>query len=135
MTRTSRRQWLNRAAGASLAAMASPSIASSNESQGGPPAAPVPTAGAAGHKDKVSVSRRGQYEKTALRSDFVNVAAIQSRVRAVDGNNPGPGLKEGPEHALKLIDYAQGAAPEWGGERVWGQKQDLICMHEFPIQG
>ena len=90
MTRTSRRQWLNRAAGASLAAMASPSIASSNESQGGPPAAPVPTAGAAGHKDKVSVSRRGQYEKTALRSDFVNVAAIQSRVRAVDGNNPGP---------------------------------------------
>jgi predicted amidohydrolase len=131
---------LNTAAGASLAAIARPSSASQPESsagvpQGPPPITSQPAASAPRSKDAVSVSRRGQYEKAALRSDFVNVAAIQSRVRAVDGNNPGPGLKEGLEHALKLIDYAQGASPEWGGERVWGQKQDLICMHEFPIQG
>ena len=44
-------------------------------------------------------------------------------------------MKRNLAHVTQLIDYAQGSAEQWGGERLWGAKQDLICMHEFPIQG
>jgi predicted amidohydrolase len=82
-----------------------------------------------------SVARRGAYETVPLRQEAINVAAIQSRVRAVDIGNLKASLKANLDHALKLVDYAQGSAEAWGGERRWGAKQDLICMHEFPVQG
>jgi hypothetical protein len=44
-------------------------------------------------------------------------------------------MKANLDHVLRLIDQAQGSGEMWGGERLWGAKQDLICMHEFPIQG
>ena len=44
-------------------------------------------------------------------------------------------MKKNLDHVLALIDQAQGSAAEWGGERLWGSKQDLLCLHEFPIQG
>jgi len=94
-------------------------------------AAAAPQAGAPG----VAVANRGKYATVPLRQDAINVTAIQSRVRSVDVNNLKPTLKANLDHALDLIDIAQGSPDAWGGERLWGAKQDLICMHEFPIQG
>ena len=91
----------------------------------------APQAGAPG----VSVANRGKYATVPLRQDAINVTAIQSRVRSVDVNNLKPTLQANLDHALELIDIAQGSPDAWGGERLWGAKQDLICMHEFPIQG
>jgi len=83
----------------------------------------------------VSVAKRGQYATVPLRQESINVTAIQSRVRSVDVRNLAPTMKANLDHVLHLIDIAQGSPAEWGGERLWGAKQDLICMHEFPIQG
>jgi len=83
----------------------------------------------------VSVARRGQYASVPLRQESINVTAIQSRVRSVDVRNLAPTMKANLDHVLHLIDIAQGSPEEWGGERLWGAKQDLICLHEFPIQG
>lgn len=83
----------------------------------------------------ISVAKRGVYETTPLRQDSINVSAIQSRVRGVDLKNLKKTMDANIKHVTDLIDYAQGSADEWGGERLWGAKQDLICMHEFPIQG
>ena len=93
-----------------------------------PAAAGGPTAG-------IQVAKRGEYAKVALRQDSINVTAIQSVVRSVDVRNLAPTMKTNLAHVTDLIDKAQGSAEEWGGERLWGAKQDLICMHEFPIQG
>ena len=83
----------------------------------------------------VSVSADGSYASVPLRQSAITVSAIQSRVRAVDGRNPAPRLKENLAHVLELIDDAQGFAEAWGPERQWGSAQDLLCFHEFPIQG
>ena len=83
----------------------------------------------------VAVANRGKYATVPLRQEAINVTAIQSRVRSVDVNNLKPTLKANLDHALDLIDIAQGSSAAWGGERLWGAKQDLVCMHEFPIQG
>jgi len=83
----------------------------------------------------VSVARRGQYATVPLRQESINVTAIQSRVRSVDVRNLAPTMKANLDHVLHLIDIAQGSPEEWGGERLWGAKQDLVCLHEFPIQG
>lgn len=83
----------------------------------------------------VSVAKRGQYATVPLRQESISVTAIQSRVRSVDVKNLAPTMKANLDHVLHLIDIAQGSPEEWGGERLWGAKQDLICMHEFPIQG
>ncbi len=92
--------------------------------------------GGASEDMSVSVARQGEYETVPLRQQSINVSAIQSRVRAVDVKNLGPTMQANLDHVLQLIDYAQGSAEAWGGgERLWGAKQDLICMHEFPIQG
>jgi predicted amidohydrolase len=88
-------------------------------------------AGASG----ISVADRGRYATVPLRQDSINVTAIQSRVRSVDVKNVAPTMRANLDHALELIDIAQGSSQAWGGERLWGAKQDLICMHEFPIQG
>ena len=84
---------------------------------------------------EVSAARNGSYETSPLRQRAINVSAIQSRVRSVDLKNLKKTMKANLDHVTRLIDYAQGSAEAWGGERLWGAKQDLICMHEFPIQG
>ncbi len=81
------------------------------------------------------VAQLGAYETVPLRQDNINVTAIQSRVRSVDVRNLKATLKDNLDHVVRLIDQAQGSDERWGGERLWGAKQDLICMHEFPIQG
>ncbi|MCS6948503.1 MAG: hypothetical protein NZM12_12895, partial [Steroidobacteraceae bacterium] len=90
---------------------------------------------AAAGSTAVSVAKRGEYASVPLRQEAINVTAIQSVVRSVDVRNLGPTLKANLKHVIDLIDMAQGSAEAWGGERLWGAKQDLICMHEFPIQG
>jgi hypothetical protein len=89
----------------------------------------------AGAKSDVSAAQSGQYATVPLRQRSINVSAIQSRVRAVDVNNLKSTMRASLDHVVKLINNAQGSPEEWGGERRWGAKQDLICMHEFPIQG
>ncbi len=83
----------------------------------------------------ISVARNGVYETVELRQPNISVSAIQSRVRSVDVKNLKPSIKANMDHFLKLVDYAQGTPDYWEGERRWGSKQDLICAHEFPIQG
>ncbi|MEZ5498332.1 MAG: nitrilase-related carbon-nitrogen hydrolase [Steroidobacteraceae bacterium] len=83
----------------------------------------------------VQVARNGKYASVPLRQDAINVSAIQSRVRAVDLTNLKSSMKANLDHVVQLIDNAQGSPAAWNGERRWGAKQDLICMHEFPIQG
>jgi predicted amidohydrolase len=101
------------------------------------PAAP-PAAGAAKGRPAmtpVSVAKRGVYATVPLRQESINVSAIQSRLKSIDVKNKAADLKRNLAHVTQLIDYAQGSGEEWGGERLWGSKQDLICMHEFPVQG
>ncbi len=81
------------------------------------------------------VAKRGVFPTVPLRQESINVSAIQSRVNSVDIKNLAGTMKANLAHVVKLIDYAQGSAEAWGGERLWGAKQDLLCMHEFPIQG
>lgn len=112
------------AAGAAGAALV-PQSASAQQAGGGKPAA----------SGAIKVAKRGVYETVPLRQDAINVCAIQSRVWSVDVRNRAATMKRNLAHVTMLIDAAQGSAEEWGGERLWGAKQDLICMHEFPIQG
>lgn len=65
------------------------------------------------------------YERKPLRSDVITVAAVQSRVRAVNGQTPAPGIRANLAHMLELIDKVQG----------FGGTKDLLCFHEFPLQG
>ncbi len=92
-------------------------------------------AGTDGGEASVAVARKGVYESVPLRQESISVSAIQSRVRSVDVRDLDRTMKANVDHVLKLIDIAQGSVEEWDGERRWGGKQDLLCMHEFPIQG
>lgn len=83
----------------------------------------------------ISVARRGQYETVPLRKSTISIGAIQSRVKSLDLSNLKASLKENMAHFLKLVDLAQGMPPEWGEQRRWGSTKDLLCFHEFPIQG
>lgn len=121
-----RRDMLRRAGYAGLAGLvAGPSLAGTQ---------PAPAENAA-PGSAPSVGQAGEYEKVPLRQDSITVGAIQSRVRAVDVNNLGPTMKANLDHVIELINVAQGTPKVWGGERRWGMKHDLLCMHEFPIQG
>jgi predicted amidohydrolase len=104
-------------------------VAGSGTAQAQAQAADKPATG------NLSVARRGQYATVPLRQESINVTAIQSRVRSVDVRNLAPTMKANLDHVLHLVDIAQGSPEEWGGERLWGAKQDLVCLHEFPIQG
>ncbi|MDJ0928853.1 MAG: nitrilase-related carbon-nitrogen hydrolase [Gammaproteobacteria bacterium] len=74
----------------------------------------------------VSVPANGRsYERVDLQQDVVTVSAVQSRVRAVDGKNPRKGIRANLDHMLELIDKTQ----------FYGGKKDLLCFHEFPLQG
>jgi len=123
-----RRSLLTGAAAASLAAAASTLQSDVAAAQ---------TAGSAGSAagGKVSVSQRGVYEKVPLKQDVINVAAIQSQLYSIDLRDRANTLKRNLNRILRLIDLAQNSPEEWGGERRWGSKVDLISMHEFPIQG
>jgi hypothetical protein len=82
--------------------------------------------GAAGGAGAVSVPANGRaYERVALRSDAISVAAVQSRIRAVDGQAPEPGIRDNLAHMLDVIDKVQ----------FFGGTKDLLCFHEFPLQG
>jgi predicted amidohydrolase len=117
-----RRQLLAGAGLAGLAGLAGPAVA---QQVGADPKAAGP----------VNVTRKGAYATVPLRQESISVSAIQSRVKSVDVRNLAQSMKENMAHVIHLIDLAQGAPDEWGGERLWGGKQDLVCMHEFPIQG
>lgn len=95
----------------------------------------TPTATPASGAGSVAVARRGSYEKVALKQDFINVAAIQSQLYSIDLRDKAATNKRNLQRVLRLIDLAQNSPEEWNGERRWGSKVDLICMHEFPIQG
>lgn len=74
----------------------------------------------------VSVPENGRrYARAPLAKPVVTVSAVQSRVRAVDGDNPAPGIRANLAHMLELIDKAQ----------FYGGHKDLLCFHEFPLQG
>ena len=127
-TKLDRRSLPTGAAAASLAAAAGSLQSESAAAQ---------NAGAAGSAPggKVSVSQRGVYEKVPLKQDVINVAAIQSQLYSIDLRDRANTLKRNLNRILRLIDLAQNSPEEWGGERRWGSKVDLIAMHEFPIQG
>ncbi len=88
-----------------------------------------------GPAEAISVAQKGTYETVPLRQPAISVAAVQSRVRAVDVNNLKKTMGSNLDHVLSLIDIAQGSPDAWNRERRWGGKQDLICLHEFPVQG
>ena len=113
--------------GAAAASMAT--LAGQAEAQSATTGARAPREG------EVKAAQRGKYETVPLKQDFINVAAIQSRLLSIDTRDKTRTLKRNMDRALRLIDLAQNSPEEWGGERRWGSKVDLICMHEFPIQG
>ena len=123
-SKINRRALLTGVAAASVAAAAAKA-----ESSATPTATPASGAGS------VAVAQRGSYEKVALKQDFINVAAIQSQLYSIDLRDKAATNKRNLQRVLRLIDLAQNSPEEWNGERRWGSKVDLICMHEFPIQG
>ena len=125
-----RRSLITGAAAASLAAVASqPETALGSEVATGNSAAGTQAA------HGVSVARNGVYATVPLKQDSINIAAVQSQLWSIDLRDKAKTLKRNMDRALRLIDLAQNSPEEWGGERRWGSKVDLICMHEFPIQG
>jgi len=124
-----RRSLLTGAAAASLAAAAGSLQSNVATAQG------ATATGSTAAGGKVSVSQRGVYEKVPLKQDVINVAAIQSQLYSIDLRDRANTLKRNLNRILRLIDLAQNSPEEWGGERRWGSKVDLIAMHEFPIQG
>jgi predicted amidohydrolase len=85
-----------------------------------------PALGAAATTGPVTVPKNGRaYPRVPLRKDTITVAAVQSRIRAVDGKAPAAGIRENLAHMLELIDKVQ----------FYGGVKDLLCFHEFPLQG
>ncbi|MFZ9872559.1 MAG: nitrilase-related carbon-nitrogen hydrolase [Steroidobacteraceae bacterium] len=115
-----------------LTGVAAASVAAATARADSPASSAAAKTEAAG---SVSVAQRGAYEKVALKQDFVNVAAIQSQLYSIDLRDKAATNKRNLQRVLRLIDLAQNSPEEWNGERRWGSKVDLICMHEFPIQG
>ena len=87
--------------------------------------APSVTAGSHAGADIQVPANGREYARAELRKPTVTVSAVQSRVRAVDGNNPAKGMRANLDHMIDLIDKAQ----------FFGAPKDLLCFHEFPIQG
>ncbi len=67
----------------------------------------------------------GTYPTAKLRQDVITAAVVQTRVKGVDGANPGPDLRRNLDYFLECIDIAQG----------YGGRSDLLLFHEFPITG
>jgi predicted amidohydrolase len=83
-----------------------------------------PSAAAAGQSVNVAPNGRA-YDRVPLRRDVVTVGAIQTRIRAVDGQSPAKGIRANLAHLLDVIDKVQN----------FGGRKDLLCFHEFPLQG
>jgi predicted amidohydrolase len=126
-----RRSLITGAAMASLAAAAGSTASGEAAAQN----TAAPAGGAPAPGNGIQVSNRGQYAKVPLKQDFVNVAAVQSQLYSIEVRDRANTLKRNLNRILRLIDLAQNSPEEWGGERRWGSKVDLISMHEFPIQG
>lgn len=75
-----------------------------------------------------SVKPLPNYQVVPLRSDVIQVAAIQSRNQTIDSKNPKPGLRRNTEHLCWLVDKAQA---RFGS----GGRKDLIVFSEMPIAG
>ncbi|MBK7312271.1 nitrilase-related carbon-nitrogen hydrolase [Candidatus Aalborgicola defluviihabitans] len=90
----------------------------------GAAAAEKPAAGAKPSNMGVPANGRA-YERKPLRSDVITVAAVQSRIRSVDAQSSAPGIRANLAHMVELIDKVQG----------FGGVKDLLCFHEFPLQG
>jgi predicted amidohydrolase len=114
-----------------LTGVAAASVAAATATATSPGA---PAASGAGARS-IAVAQGGSYEKLTLKQDFINVAAIQSQLYSVDLRDKTATNLRNLQRVLRLIDLAQNSPEEWNGERRWGSKVDLICMHEFPIQG
>lgn len=114
-----------------LTGVAAASVAAATATATSPGA---PAANGAGARS-IAVAQGGSYEKLTLKQDFINVAAIQSQLYSVDLRDKTATNLRNLQRVLRLIDLAQNSPEEWNGERRWGSKVDLICMHEFPIQG
>ncbi len=67
----------------------------------------------------------GTYPTHPLRSPRIAIGIVQTPVRAVDGDNPEPGIRDNLAYLLNAIDKAQ----QTGG------RCDLLCFHEFPLHG
>lgn len=119
-TSINRRSLLAGAAAASLAAATATPASANTETSAAP---------------DLKVARGGVYPSQALKQEFINVAAVQSQLYSIDLRNRVATNKRNLDRVLRLIDLAQNSPEEWNGERRWGSKVDLICMHEFPIQG
>jgi len=115
-----------------LTGVAAASVAAATAKANSPVSQAATNAPGAG---SIAVAQRGSYEKVALKQDFSNVAAIQSQLYSIDLRDKAATNKRNLQRVLRLIDLAQNSPEEWNGERRWGSKVDLICMHEFPIQG
>ena len=76
-------------------------------------------------REGLSFSSDGTYEVQPLSHQNLMLGVVQSRVRAVDGANPAPGIKANLKHMLELIDNAF----------HYGGGPDLLQFHEFPITG
>ncbi len=114
-----------------LTGVAAASVAAATATATSPGA---PAASGAGARS-IAVAQGGSYEKLTLKQDFINVAAIQSQLYSVDLRDKTATNLRNLQRVLRLIDLAQNSPEAWNGERRWGSKVDLICMHEFPIQG
>ncbi len=88
-------------------------------------AAPGAAGLAAGKGEGLQLAVDGTYPCVALTKPAVRLAAVQSRVRAVDIGNLERTKRENLDHLLELIDAAQG----------WGGPKDILFFHEFPITG
>jgi predicted amidohydrolase len=67
----------------------------------------------------------GGYATVPLAKDSWTLGVVQSRVIAVDTDNPDKKRRENVAHMCDLIDYASG----------FSGKKDLLFFHEFPITG
>lgn len=116
----SRRDVLTGAGALGLAAVAMPAAAQATQ------AAEYP---------ELPVMKDGVYPTKPLRQDNIRVSAIQTTTKSVDVKNLKVTMKENLDHMLRMIDLAQTMPEEWGSTRRWGAQQDLLCFHEFPLQG
>ncbi len=72
-----------------------------------------------------SIRADGTYDTVPLRSDSVAIGIVQTKVIGIDGDNPAPGLRSNLDYMLSCVDKAQN----------YGGRCDLLCFHEFPLQG
>jgi len=87
--------------------------------------APAASAAPAAPPGTAAGLQNGEYPRVALTRPVLRVTAVQSRIRAVDARNPGPGLRENVAHMVEFVDDANG----------FPGRQDLVCFHEQPIMG